>query len=123
MIDRIPSGFHPFVLPFLAGMIFVLSYCVYGIIKILVQLPGEDRRRFYLSLVTPKTALKNIRDIFCDCLFHVKLWKRNRLLGLQRGQDVRSMLSGCMLCGKCSMVCPRGINTRHLILTLCRIYD
>ena len=81
MIDRIPSGFHPFVLPFLAGMIFVLSYCVYGIIKILVQLPGEDRRRFYLSLVTPKTALKNIRDIFCDCLFHVKLWKRNRLLG------------------------------------------
>ena len=48
---------------------------------------------------------------------------RKVILGLQRGQDVRSMLSGCMLCGKCSMVCPRGINTRHLILTLCRIYD
>ena len=48
---------------------------------------------------------------------------RKVLLGLQRGQDVRPMLSGCMLCGKCTMVCPRGINTRRLILTLCRIYD
>lgn len=48
---------------------------------------------------------------------------RKALLALQRGQDVRKMLSCCMLCGKCTMVCPRGINTRYLILTLCRIYD
>ena len=81
MIDRISSGFHPFVLPFLAGMAFVLLYCLYGIIRILVQLPGEDRRKFFISLVTPATALRNVRDIFCDCLLHVKLWKRNRLLG------------------------------------------
>ena len=81
MIDRVASGFHPFVIPFVAGMVFVLGYCLIGIVRILLQLPGEDRKRFFLSLVTPKTALKNIRDIFCDCLFHVKLWKRNRLLG------------------------------------------
>ena len=81
MIERFASGFHPFVLPFLVGMFFVLGYCVFGIIRILFQLSGEDRRRFLLSLVTPKTLLKNVRDIFCDCLFHVKLWKRNRLLG------------------------------------------
>ena len=37
-------------------------------------------------------------------------------------QNIEKMLSACMLCGKCSMVCPRGINTRHLILSLCRIY-
>ena len=48
---------------------------------------------------------------------------RKVILGLQRGQDVRPMLQGCMLCGKCTMVCPRAINTRHLLLTLCRIYD
>ena len=48
---------------------------------------------------------------------------RKVILGLQRGQDVRPMLKGCMLCGKCTMVCPRGINTRQLILNLCRIYD
>ena len=48
---------------------------------------------------------------------------RKVLLGLQRGRDaeVDRMLSCCMLCGKCTMVCPRGINTRHLILTLRRI--
>ena len=64
IIDRFSSGFHPFVLPFLAGMIFVLGYCVYGIIRILVQLPGEDRRKFLKSLVTPATAWKNVKDIF-----------------------------------------------------------
>lgn len=48
---------------------------------------------------------------------------RKVILGLQRGKDVSDMLNSCMLCGKCTMVCPRGINTRHLILSLCRIYD
>lgn len=48
---------------------------------------------------------------------------RKVILALQRGRDVSAMLSGCMLCGKCTMVCPRGINTRHLLLSLCRIYD
>ena len=81
MIERFANGFHPFVLPFVAGMIFVLGWCLFGAIRIFFQLPGEDRRRFLLSLITPKTALKNVRDIFCDCLLHVKLWKRNKLLG------------------------------------------
>ena len=48
---------------------------------------------------------------------------RKVILGLQRGQDVRPMLDSCMLCGKCSMVCPRGINTRGLILSLSKVYD
>ena len=48
---------------------------------------------------------------------------RKVILGLQRGKDVSGMLSNCMLCSKCTMVCPRGINTRHLVLSLCRIYD
>ncbi len=49
---------------------------------------------------------------------------RKVILGLQRGQyrEVEKMLSHCMLCGKCTMVCPRGVNTRHLILELCRLY-
>ena len=50
---------------------------------------------------------------------------RKVLNALQRGSvnDARNMLSACMLCGKCTMVCPRGINTRHVILMLCRIMD
>ena len=73
--------YDPFVLPFLFGMVFVLGYCLIGLIKILAELPREDRRRFLLSLINPKTAWKNIKDIFLNCLIHVKLWKRNKVLG------------------------------------------
>ncbi|MBQ6879251.1 MAG: 4Fe-4S dicluster domain-containing protein [Bacteroidales bacterium] len=75
------SGYNNFVLPFMLGMIFVLSWCIIGAIRVILQLPKEDRKRFFMSLVNPKIMLKNIRDWFCDCLFHVKLWKRNKLLG------------------------------------------
>lgn len=81
MIDRIPSGFHPFVIPFLAGMAFVLVVCALWLLKVVLELSSEDRKRLFVSLVTPKTALKNVKDIFLDCLLHVRLWKRNALLG------------------------------------------
>lgn len=81
MIDRIPSGFHPFVIPFLAGMSFVLVVCALWLLKVVLELSSEDRKRLFVSLVTPKTALKNVKDIFLDCLLHVRLWKRNALLG------------------------------------------
>ena len=73
--------FHPFVLPFVLGMAFVLTYCVVGLLRVIGQLPKDDRRQFWRSLVTPKTAWANIRDLFGDCLFHVKIWKRNLVLG------------------------------------------
>ncbi len=41
----------------------------------------SERKRLVLSLVNPKIIYKDIRDIFLDCLLHVRLWKRNRLLG------------------------------------------
>ena len=81
MRETLASGFDPFVLPFMIGMIFVLSYCLLGMVRILFELPGKDRRRFLLSLVNPVTAWKNIKDIFLNCLLHVKLWKRNKVLG------------------------------------------
>ena len=81
MRERFLTGYNDFVLPFMIGMIFILSYCLIGLVRIILQLPKEDRKRFFMSLVNPKTMAKNIRDIFCDCLFHVKLWKRNKLLG------------------------------------------
>ena len=81
MIDRFASGFAPFVIPFLIGMAFVMGYCIVGAIRLIFQLDHGDRKRFLLSLITPKTAWKNIKDIFLNCLIHVKLWKRNKLLG------------------------------------------
>ena len=73
--------FDPFVLPFVISMTFVLLYCLIGMIRIVFQLPKEDRRKFLRSLIYPKSALKNFRDLVNDCLLHTKIWKRKPLLG------------------------------------------
>lgn len=81
MRDIYPSGFDSFIVPFMIGMIFVLCWCAAGAVRIIAELSPEDRKKFFLSFLNPKILAKNVRDWFCDCLFHVKLWKRNRLLG------------------------------------------
>jgi len=63
------------------GISFMLIWLIVGLIRLLAKIPADDRRRFWKSLVTPKIALKNIKDLFCDCLFHTKIWKRKPLLG------------------------------------------
>lgn len=37
---------------------------------------------------------------------------------LKRGENdlVREEIKKCMLCGKCTLVCPRGVNTRNVIM-------
>ena len=81
VIDRIPSGYSNFVIPFVVGISFMLIWLTVGLIRLLAKIPAVDRRRFWKSLVTPKIALKNIKDLFCDCLFHTKIWKRKPILG------------------------------------------
>ena len=73
--------FNWFVLPFLFGMAFVLGYCLLGMIRVIHELPKCDRKRFWISLINPRIIWLNIRDIFLNCLIHVKLWKRKPLLG------------------------------------------
>lgn len=36
---------------------------------------------------------------------------------IKRGENdkVRQNIKKCMLCGKCSLVCPRGVNTRNVV--------
>ncbi|MBQ6574063.1 MAG: 4Fe-4S dicluster domain-containing protein [Bacteroidales bacterium] len=50
---------------------------------------------------------------------------RSAILEIQNGrwQQALDMLKGCLLCGKCTMVCPRAINTRHLILAINEVYQ
>lgn len=81
MRERIAGGYDSFVIPFMAGIIFLLVYLFAGLIRILVHVPGEDRKKLFLSLVNPKILLKDLRDIIRDCLLHVKIFKRNILLG------------------------------------------
>ena len=81
MRDLYPSGFNSFVTPFMIGMVFVLSWCLCGAGRVILELPKDDRRKLFLSFINPKIMARNVRDWFNDCLFHVKLWKRNKLLG------------------------------------------
>lgn len=74
-------AYNDFVLPFMFGMIFILAYLLIGGLRVIMQLPAKDKKRFFLSLINPKTILKNIRDIINDCLLHTKIFKRNPLLG------------------------------------------
>ena len=80
-IDRIPSGYSNFVIPFVAGMLFILTYLLIGFIRVLHHVPWPDRKKFLISLITPVTIVKNIKDMVLDCLIHVKIWKRKPLLG------------------------------------------
>jgi len=81
MSERFETAFHPFVIPFLAGMAFVLAVCLVKALLVTGQLERKDRKKFFVSLLKPDVIVRNIVGIILDCLIHVKLWKRNRLLG------------------------------------------
>lgn len=81
MTERYTESFHPFVIPFLAGMAFVLLVCLIKAITAVSQLDAKSRRKYLVSLVIPQILVKNLFDIVKDCLLHVRLWKRNAVLG------------------------------------------
>jgi len=39
---------------------------------------------------------------------------------MRRGEieDLEEEINKCMLCGKCQLVCPRGVNTRNMIIKI-----
>lgn len=81
MEERFTIGYNHFVLPFTIGLVFVLIYCLVALIRIIANMDGEDRKKLGKSLINPKILWKDIKDIFCDCLLHVKIYKRNLMLG------------------------------------------
>lgn len=81
MIERIVGGYDNFVLPFMIGMYFIFAYLAIAIVRLFMNMPKEDLKKFLLSLINPKILLKDIKDIIFDCLLHVKIFKRNILLG------------------------------------------
>ena len=81
VIDRIPSGYSHFVIPFTIGITFMLCWIGVGCVRLLAAIPKADRIKFWKSLILPKTIIRNLRDLFGDCLFHIKIWLRKPLLG------------------------------------------
>lgn len=49
-------------------------------------------------------------------LIDFNIRKLNILLRRGITNDIEKEINKCMLCGKCQLVCPRGINTRNVIL-------
>ena len=45
---------------------------------------------------------------------------RKIILLCKRGdtQSLKPVINRCMVCGKCQFACPKGINTRHIVLIL-----
>jgi heterodisulfide reductase subunit C len=43
---------------------------------------------------------------------------RELMILIKRGEtnQLHEQLKKCMLCGKCTLVCPRGVNTRNIIV-------
>ena len=50
---------------------------------------------------------------------------RKLTLFASRGEvaNLKLEIAKCMLCGKCTLVCPRGINTRNVLLNFKRVLN
>ena len=73
-------SFDLFVLPFTIGIAYIVLYCTIGIVRIIREMPAEDRRKLYRSLFSVK-VFSSIKEIFLECLIHRKIFKKNALLG------------------------------------------
>lgn len=73
-------SYAPFVLPFTIGLIYILSYFAFSFIKLLHDLSWADRKRFFRSIFSYKIFVSGW-EIVRECLLHVKIFKRNKVLG------------------------------------------
>lgn len=80
MKERIIFGYDPMVIPFTLGVIFIILYASVGTIRIIISLNKQERLNLFKSLFSSK-LLKSVRDIFTDVLLHIKIFKKNILLG------------------------------------------
>ena len=93
-----------------------------------INLDSVDRKSFAALAKLEPDVLKCIACGSCSASCTASQFEptsvRRAILSLQNGQveQALDLLKGCMMCGKCTMVCPRGINTRHLIISIQKIY-
>ena len=53
----------------------------------------------------------------CTAGYHISFNLRRMNTLIRRGEidPLREEVTRCMLCGKCLLVCPRGVNTRNVV--------
>jgi heterodisulfide reductase subunit C len=54
----------------------------------------------------------------CTTANLTKFSLRELFILIKRGENdkVQQNIRKCMLCGKCTLVCPRGVNTRNIVM-------
>lgn len=93
-----------------------------------INLDKIDKKNFEMLVKEEPDVLKCISCGSCTATCtggrFYEMGLRRVIIYLQRGMEKEAigMIRHCMLCGKCNMVCPRGLNTRHIILSISRIY-
>lgn len=80
MKERIIFGFDPFVIPFTLGMVFIILFLLTGTIRIISHLSAQERKQLFRSVFSLK-LFTTIKEIIRDVLLHVKIFKKNLLLG------------------------------------------
>lgn len=59
----------------------------------------------------------------CSAALFTSFSLRRYILLLRRGEhkEVSENIDKCMLCGKCQLVCPMGVNTRNIVYSIQKI--
>jgi heterodisulfide reductase subunit C len=85
----------------------------------------KNDNRFLMHIIEKEPSF--IVCLSCGCctatctagnLTDFNIRKLNVLLRRGEISDLQKEINKCMLCGKCQLVCPRGINTRNVILEI-----
>ena len=80
MKERIIENYDPFVLPYIIGLVFVLTYLFIALLRVLKALPYDDKIKLAKHVFSLK-IFKSVWEIFRECLLHFKIWKKNWTLG------------------------------------------
>ena len=73
-------SYAPFVIPFTIGMVYILVYFGVSFAKLIHDLSWTDRKRFFRSVFSYRIFVSGW-EIIRECLLHVKIFKRNKVLG------------------------------------------
>ena len=74
-------NYDHFVLPFTIGLVYIIAFLTVATIRVIKSLPYEDKKKLGKSIFNIKILYINIKEIFSECLFHRKIFKKNSLLG------------------------------------------
>lgn len=75
-----PNTFHPFVLPFLIGAIFLFGIIIWKYVSWILNFSKKQRRYVLKNIISFRT-LKAIWEAVRECLFHRNIFKTNLILG------------------------------------------